>query len=53
MRWFLQHVLPKDFKKVRYYDLFSPTKRVLLNRVRLLLLIQTVSQSVATDEPEA
>ncbi len=53
MRRFLQHVLPKGFKKVRYYGLFSPAKRELLNRVRLLLLIQTVSQAVATDEPDA
>ena len=53
MRRFLQHVLPKGFKKVRYYGLFSPTKRALLHRVRLLLLIQNVTQAVATTgEPE-
>ncbi len=51
MRRFLQHVLPKGFKKVRYYGLFSPAKRELLNRVRLLLLIQAGSQAAATDEP--
>ncbi len=53
MRRFLQHVLPKGFKKVRYYGLFSPAKREWLNRVRLLLLIQPVSQTVATDDPQA
>jgi hypothetical protein len=53
MRRFLQHVLPKGFKKVRYYGLFSPAKRELLNRVRLLLLIQQVPQAAATGEPEA
>ncbi len=52
MRRFLQHVLPKGFKKVRYYGLFSPTKRALLHRVRLLLLIQKVTQAAATGEPE-
>jgi len=53
MRRFLQHVLQKGFKKVRYYGLFSPTKRELLNRVRLRLLIQPVSEAAAIDEPEA
>jgi len=54
MRRFLQHVLPKGFKKVRYYGLFSPAKRELLHRVRLRLLIQSVSPPAApneTDEP--
>ncbi len=27
IRRFLQHILPKGFKKVRYYGLFSPAKR--------------------------
>jgi len=52
MRRFLQHVLPKGFKKVRYYGLFSPAKRALLHRIRLLLLIQKVTQAAATGEPE-
>jgi hypothetical protein len=52
MRRFLQHVLPKGFKKVRYYGLFSPAKRELLHRVRLLLLLQPVPQA-ATAEPQA
>ncbi len=34
---FLQHVLPKDFVKVRYYGLFSPSYRPVLHRVRLAL----------------
>jgi hypothetical protein len=37
---------------VHYYGLFSPAKRALLNRVRFLLLIQTVSPTAATDQPE-
>ena len=46
----VQHVLPKGFKKVRYYGLFSPAKRELLNRVRLRLLIQAVSRTDTPDE---
>jgi hypothetical protein len=53
MRRFLQHVLPKDFKKVRYFGLFSPAKRQLLNRVRLLLLIQTPPPAGTSREPQA
>jgi hypothetical protein len=52
MRRFLQHVLPKGFKKVRYYGLFSPAKRELLNRLRLLLLVQSASLADAPDETE-
>jgi Putative transposase/Transposase zinc-binding domain len=37
IRRFLQHVLPKGFGKVRYYGLFSPARRQLLDRVRQLL----------------
>ena len=50
MRRFLQHVLPKGFKKVRYYGLFSPAKRAVLNRVRLLLLSQPGTRTVAPPE---
>ncbi len=32
IRRFLQHVLPKGFVKVRYYGIFSPGKRRLLER---------------------
>ena len=52
MRRFLQHVLPKGFKKVRYYGLLSPAKRELLNRVRLRLLIQTGFQADLLAEAE-
>jgi hypothetical protein len=34
---FLQHVLPKNFQKVRYYGIFSHTKRNLLQVVRYIL----------------
>lgn len=34
---FLQHVLPKGFVKVRYYGLFSPSKRYLLPLIQLIL----------------
>jgi hypothetical protein len=53
IRRFLQHILPKGFKKVRYYGLFSPAKRSLLNRVRLWFLIQPVAQPAPAPEPEA
>jgi hypothetical protein len=49
---FLQHVLPRGFKKVRYYGLFSPAKREVLLRVRLVLLIQVAPQPIAVaDRP--
>jgi len=35
IRRFLQHTLPKGFVKVRYYGLFSPSYRSLLNQLRL------------------
>jgi hypothetical protein len=34
---FLQHVLPKNFQKVRYYRLFAHTNRNLLNVARYIL----------------
>ncbi len=37
MRRFLQHVLPKNFTKVRYYGLFSPIRKKILSVVLLLL----------------
>lgn len=37
LRRFLQHVLPKGFVKVRYYGLFSPSRRFLLPLIRLWL----------------
>lgn len=37
LRRFLQHVLPKGTHKVRYYGLLSPTRRIQLKRLQLLL----------------
>jgi predicted RNA-binding Zn-ribbon protein involved in translation (DUF1610 family) len=37
IRRFLQHVLPRGFVKVRYYGLFSPAYRPVLNQLRLQL----------------
>ena len=37
MRRFLQHVVPKNFMKIRYYGLLSPTKRRQLEIVRYIL----------------
>jgi hypothetical protein len=37
LRRFLQHVLPKGFVKVRYYGLFSPSRRYQLPFIRLWL----------------
>lgn len=37
LRRFLQHVLPRGFIKVRYYGLFAPSKRKLLQTARAIL----------------
>jgi len=37
LRRFLQHILPKEFVKVRYYGLFSPARRYLLPLLHLWL----------------
>jgi Putative transposase/Transposase zinc-binding domain len=37
IRRFLQHVLPRGAAKVRYYGIFSPSSKSLLERVRQLL----------------
>lgn len=42
IRRFLQHVLPKGLVKVRYYGLFSPSRRPLLNQARQVLGGQVV-----------
>ena len=34
IRRFLQHVLPRGVHKVRYYDLWAPSNRALLRRIR-------------------
>jgi hypothetical protein len=37
IRRFLQHVLPKGFRKVRYYGFYSPNQREALSKVQKLL----------------
>jgi Putative transposase/Transposase zinc-binding domain len=39
IRRFLQHVLPTGFVKVRYFGLFSPNKRAVLDQVRAMLTV--------------
>jgi hypothetical protein len=51
LRRFLQHVLPKGFVKVRYYGLFSPSRRYLLPLIRLWLDTDTLSDPL--EEPQA
>ena len=34
LRRYLQHVLPKGFHKVRYYGIFAPSNRRLLNELK-------------------
>ncbi|MBF0422005.1 MAG: transposase [Magnetococcales bacterium] len=36
IRRFLQHVLPQGFHKVRYFGLWNPQKRCVVQRVRLM-----------------
>jgi len=40
---FLQHVLPRGFSKVRYYGLFSPSRKPLLEKARADLLAPPAS----------
>lgn len=54
LRRFLQHVLPKGTHKVRYYGLFSPTKRPRLKQLQRLLAepcLKRESVEVATTPP--
>lgn len=37
IRLFLQHILPQNFQKVRYYGFLHPKNRLLFNIIRLLL----------------
>ena len=54
IRRFLQHVLPERFVKVRYYGLFSPANRPLLQQARRLLdARQPVTQTQAPPLPDA
>ena len=47
LRRFLQHVLPMNFHKVRYYGLWHPSKRKLASRVRQGLLLDGVAAMTA------
>jgi hypothetical protein len=40
VRRYLQHVLPRGLHKVRYYGLWNPRQRELMQRVRLMLQLQ-------------
>jgi hypothetical protein len=53
IRRFLQHVLPKGFIKVRYYGLFSPGNRPLLNQARRLLTTMETTTPAQENEPSA
>ena len=50
IRRFLQHVLPKGFVKVRYYGLFSPSHRLLLNQAKQVLTVQGATQPTDQDQ---
>jgi hypothetical protein len=41
LRRFLMHVLPKGFHKARYYGLWHHSKRLLQQRARLLLMLES------------
>jgi hypothetical protein len=49
LRRFLQHVLLKGFVKVRYYGLFSPSRRHQLPRIRLALAVPEAEIDVPTE----
>lgn len=51
LRRFLQHVLPKGFVKVRYYGLFSPSRRHVLPLLRLWLGADDLHDEVEPTEP--
>jgi len=59
IRRFLQHVLPDRFIKVRYYGIWSPNNRHLLNKAKALLggtascSRTTCSRTTQKDEPAA
>ena len=46
LRRFLQHVLPKDFHKVRYYGLLAPNNRYHFKQIRQTLLIENTQAQV-------
>ncbi len=50
---FLQHVLPKGFVKVRYFGLFSPSRRGVLAEVRALLGVRLSKTTGAASTMQA
>jgi hypothetical protein len=52
LRRFLQHVLPRGFHKVRYYGLWNPRRRELMQRVRLLLQLQRPAPAILQEPAE-
>lgn len=52
IRRFLQHVLPHGFHKVRYYGLFSPSYRPLLETIPVLLPATTTNSVDALAPPD-
>lgn len=48
IRRFLQHVLPKGFHKVRYFGLWNPQKRPVVQRVRLLMVLEPIPKGEQT-----
>jgi len=52
LRRFLQHVLPKGFVKVRYYGLFSPSRRYLLPLLQLWLGADDFTQEAQFTQAE-
>lgn len=51
MRRFLQHVLPKGFHKVRYYGLWNPKKRALLDNACIVLQLAPDRAGQSTPKP--
>ena len=47
LRRFLQHVLPRGFHKVRYYELWHHSKRDLASRAWLLLILEKPTDMVS------
>lgn len=52
LRRFLLHVLPKGFVKVRYYGLFSPSRRYLLPLLQLWLGADDFTQEAQSTQAE-
>ena len=53
LRRFLQHILPKGFHKVRYYGLWNPKHRGLMQQVRLMLQLQPPAQRLDQQSAKA